>query len=137
MYLTLDLALKAANEIKKHLDTDRNEAVIAICDSHGELIVLLKTDNAPYSSIQIAMNKAYTAARERRNSMEIGDFIRDKNLSFDIQYWGDPKITGFGGGLVISAESKVIGGIGVSGLSESEDIRYAAIGLTEITNGKN
>jgi len=44
-------------------------------------------------------------------------------------YWGDLGITGFGGGMTIRNRDSVIGGIGVSGLSEEEDerIAYAAI----------
>ena len=40
-------------------------AVIVVADSHGELILFARMDGAPVSSIRIAMNKAYTAARER------------------------------------------------------------------------
>jgi glc operon protein GlcG len=39
--------------------------------------------------------------------------------------WTDARITGFGGGLHIVQNGKVIGGIGVSGLSEEEDERIA------------
>ena len=40
-------------------------------------------------------------------------------------YWTDSRITGFGGGLHIVQHGKLIGGIGVSGLSEEEDERIA------------
>jgi len=38
-----------------------------------------------------------------------------------MSYWPDPKITSMGGGVPIKAKEKVIGGIGVSGLSEDDD----------------
>ena len=44
-------------------------------------------------------------------------------------FWGDDKITGFGGGIPIVKNGKVIGGIGVSGLSEEEDIALAKTAL--------
>ena len=47
-------------------------------------------------------------------------------------YWGDSKITGFGGGLPIILDSKVVGGIGVSGLSEAEDVRIAEAALKKV-----
>lgn len=45
-------------------------------------------------------------------------------------FWGDKGITGFGGGVIIRHSDKVIGGIGISRLSEEEDegVAYAAIG---------
>jgi glc operon protein GlcG len=130
--ITLDAALSAAQLILKHLREDKKEAVVVVCDDHGELIVLLKTDGAPYSSIQIATNKAYTAARERRNSLEVGNTVRDATKGYQIQYWGDPKITGFGGGVVVQANGATLGAIGVSGLPQAEDIHYANLGVEEV-----
>jgi glc operon protein GlcG len=130
--LTLDIALNAAQHILGQLRQDGKEAVIAVCDDHGELIVLLKTDSAPYSSIQIASNKAYTSARERRDSILIGDTIRDSTKGYQVAYWGDPRITGFGGGVVVQHGGVTLGGIGVSGLPQAEDIRYAGMGLEVI-----
>lgn len=130
--LTLEQALYAAQTVLDHLRRDQKEAVIAVCDDHGELIVLLKTDGAPYSSIQIACNKAYTAARERRDSIEIGNKVRDTTKGYQIQYWSDPRIIGFGGGLVIKKDDVTIGAIAVSGLPEQMDIQYAGVGLAAI-----
>ncbi len=134
MKLKLETATKSANAVITKLKNNNKDAVIAICDAQGELILLMKTDNAPYSSIQIAINKAYTAARTRVDSIEIGNKIRNKERGLDIQYWGDSKITGFGGGLVINYQSDILGGIGLSGLIETEDMEYATIGLNTILN---
>ncbi len=130
--LTLEQSLRAAQVVLDHLRRDQKEAVIVVCDAHGELIVLLKTDGAPYSSIQIACNKAYTAARERRNSIEIGNKVRDTTKGYQIQYWSDPRIIGFGGGVVVQKDGVTLGAIAVSGLPEQLDIQYASIGLEEI-----
>ena len=47
----------------------KKAAVIAVADSHGELIAFARMDGAPISSIRIAANKAWTAARDRRSSL--------------------------------------------------------------------
>ena len=54
----------------------RKAAVIAVADSHGELIAFARMDGAPLSSIRIAANKAWTAARERKPTQDIGDRVR-------------------------------------------------------------
>jgi glc operon protein GlcG len=64
--------------------------VIAIADQQGELIALVRLDGAPYPSILIAVNKAWTAARERKPSMEIGRASRARNSGFDIGSFGIP-----------------------------------------------
>ena len=57
----------------------------------------------------------------------MGEFMNKE--SRPSTYWGDIGITGFGGGVPIIQEGKVIGGIGISGLTEEEDerIAYASI----------
>jgi len=107
-------------------------AVIAVADAHGELIALLRVDGTPFTSIQIAANKAYTAARERKPSREIGQRVRDPQDGFDIAYYGDPRIVGWGGGLPVIVAGAVVGAVGVSGLPEAEDIELAQLGVDAI-----
>jgi glc operon protein GlcG len=104
-------------------------AVIAVCDAHGELLALARMDGAPLSSIRVATNKAWTAARERKPTKDIGDKVRHPEKGFDIAYYGDDRFVGWGGGLPIRKDGHVVGGIGVSGLSSSEDVALATIGL--------
>jgi glc operon protein GlcG len=100
---------------------------VAIAGPEGELLSFLRMDGASPAASLIAQNKAYTAARDRKTTREMGEFMR----SFDRPpaFWGDAGITGFGGGVPVIHNGVVIGGIGVSGLSEEEDERicHAAI----------
>jgi glc operon protein GlcG len=106
--------------------------VIAVCDPHGELIALARMDGAPFSSINIAIHKAYSAARERKPSKDIGDAARLPENGFDIGYFGDPKFTGWGGGVPIWKGNNVVGAIAVSGLPEAEDMELAGMGVSAI-----
>jgi glc operon protein GlcG len=100
-------------------------AVIVVADAHGELLALARMDGAPLSSIAIATNKAWSAARERKPSKDIGTAARDRDKGFDIGYFGDPKFTGWGGGVPVWKDGKVAGAIAVSGLPQDEDIELA------------
>lgn len=100
-------------------------AVIAVVDAHGDLIAFARMDGAPLSSITIAMNKAYSAARERKPSKEIGNAARNPDKGFDIGYFGDPRFTGWGGGIPVWRDGRVVGAIAVSGLPQTEDIELA------------
>jgi glc operon protein GlcG len=108
-------------------------AVVAVSDEHGELIAFARMDGAPLSSIRVAANKAWTAARERKPTKEIGDKIRHPEKGFDIAFYGDRKFVGWGGGIPIWRDGQVIGAIGVSGLSSVEDIALATLGLELIS----
>ena len=111
-------------------------AVVAVADSHGELIAFARMDGAPISSIRIAMNKAWTAARERKPTKDIGDKVRHPEKGHDIAYYGDPRFVGWGGGLPIWKNSEVVGAIGVSGLSSTEDIELATLGAQSVGGQK-
>jgi glc operon protein GlcG len=125
-------AQKAIETIQAELLKRGEAAVIAVADAHGELIALLRLDGAPLPSIQIAANKAWTAARERRPSREIGHAVRDPQHGFDIAYYGDPKMVGWGGGIPVVVEGVVLGAVGVSGLPQEEDMQLAQLGVDAI-----
>jgi glc operon protein GlcG len=126
-------------EARKIIDTvvaaileRKKAAVIAVADSHGELIAFARMDGAPLSSIRIATNKAWTAARERKPTKDIGEKARDPIKGFDIAYFGDPQFVGWGGGIPIWRNGEVIGSIAVSGLPSQEDIEMAELGASLI-----
>ena len=126
-------AQKAIRAIQSELEHRGKAAVIAVADAHGELIALLKLDGAAQASILIASNKAWTAARERKPSREIGQAARDPRDGFDLAYFGDKRYIGWGGGLPVTVEGQVVGAVAVSGLPELEDIELAEIGVKAIT----
>jgi glc operon protein GlcG len=118
----IDLIVERALQMQK-------AAVIAVADSHGELLAFARMDGAPISSIRIAANKAWTAARERKPTQEIGDRVRHPEKGHDIAYFGDPKFVGWGGGVPVWKDGQVAGAVAVSGLSSSEDIVLATLGI--------
>ncbi|MEI6290006.1 MAG: heme-binding protein [Chloroflexota bacterium] len=138
MINSLSLGHKEAQDaveiIKDELLKRGKAAVIAVTDNHGDLIALLRVDGAPYTSIQIAANKAYTASRDRKPSKQIGVSSRNPETGYDISYYGDPKIVGWGGGLPVRINNEVVGSVGVSGLPEHEDIELAEMGVNAILN---
>jgi glc operon protein GlcG len=106
--------------------------VVAVGDAQGELIALLRMDGAPLSSIVIATNKAWTAARERKTSGEVGRKSRDPQSGFDLRNYGDPRYLGWAGGVPVFKDGEVIGAVAVSGLSGSEDEELATLGISAI-----
>jgi glc operon protein GlcG len=122
-------ARQAIDAIQAELLRRGKAAVIAVADAHGELIALLRMDGARLPSIQIAMNKAWTAAREQVPTRELGQKSRHPQDGFDMAYFGDPRYIGWGGGLPVVVDGAVVGAVAVSGLPESEDMELAALGV--------
>lgn len=106
------------------------DATIAIADSHGELIALWRMDGANLPTIAIASNKAYTAARVRCDSGDMGRGV--KASGDDVHYHGDARYIGWDGGVAVLLDGACIGAVAVSGLSGEEDVAIAKCGVTAI-----
>jgi glc operon protein GlcG len=125
-------AQRAIEAIKAELLRRQKAAVIAVADAHGELIALLRLDGTPLPSILIATNKAWTAARTRKPSREVGQSVRDPQTGFDPAYYGDPRYIGWGGGVPVVIDGAVVGAVAVSGLPEQEDMELVQLGVAAI-----
>jgi glc operon protein GlcG len=126
----IDLIVGKALQVQKAV-------VVAVADSHGELICFARMDGAPVSSIRIAMNKAWTAARARKATQEIGEKVRHPEKGHDIAYYGDSRFVGWGGGIPVWKNGEVAGAVAVSGLSSTEDVSLANLGAELITPANN
>ncbi len=123
----IDLIVERALQMQKSV-------VVAVADPHGELIAFARMDGAPISSIRIAANKAWTAARERKETREIGEKVRHPEKGHDIAYYGDHRFVGWGGGIPIWKDGAVAGAVAVSDLSSREDRELATLAL-EVIDG--
>jgi glc operon protein GlcG len=120
---------RAVAAIRAELVRRAKVAVIAVADSRGELISLLRMDGAPLPSIGVATRKVWTAARERSPTGELGQRFKEHGwqmINTDIQF------TGWDGGAPIFYKGQLVGAIGVSGLSEEEDAELARMGVAAI-----
>jgi glc operon protein GlcG len=130
MYQTLNLSHADAQEIvdavRRRAEAEKKAAAIAVSDSHGELIAFLRMDGCHLPPVQIAINKAFTAAREGKPSGTVGESSRAR--PFPMTNYGDLRYTGWAGGVPVVVDGQVVGAVGVSGLDEKSDEELAAFG---------
>jgi glc operon protein GlcG len=126
-------ATKMIEQVVKESEKINKPVAVAIAGPEGELIAFLRIDGVNAASAVIAQNKAYTSARDRKTTREMGNYMREKQSP--PAFWGDMGITGFGGGVPIFQNGNVIGAIGVSGLSQDEDERICRAAI-EVAYGK-
>lgn len=105
-------------------------AAVAVVDPHGELVAFIRSDGCPLASINNAINKAFTAAREGVPSRVIGERSRDEG--FPLSNYGDARYIGWGGGFPIIIDGIIIGAVGVSGLPEEVDMEVAQQGIARL-----
>ena len=116
-------ARELVGAVADQLEAEGKGAAVAVVDAHGELVALLRTDACPLPSIKIAVQKAFTAARERQESRALGDKARAED--FPLTNFGEIGYVGWGGGVPLVVGGEVIGAIGISGLPEEEDMKLA------------
>jgi len=109
-------------------------AAIAVADGHGELIASWRMDGALLAAPGIAANKAYTSARLRAFSGEVGRSASSEG--WDMHFHGDARYVGWDGGVPVFAGDACVGAVAVSGLSGAEDLEFAQAGVTAIYNSR-
>lgn len=125
----LDLALEiiaAAREKAKEINVPM---VIAVVDASGNLVAQQRMDGALLVSIDISLNKAYTAVAVQIPTHELAIVSQPGQPLFGIHNANGGRITIFGGGLPLQRNGEIVGAIGVSGGSVEEDIQCATSGL--------
>jgi len=106
---------------------------LAIADSGGALLYLQRFPNAILPSIEIAQNKAYTAAVLRMSTAQFGTIAQPGESAFGINVTA-PKLVIFGGGFPLVKQGQTVGGIGISGASVEEDEQIAQAVLRVFEN---
>lgn len=128
--ITAEAAAAACAAAVAHATARGWKINVAVVDRGGNLMAFLRMPGAFIHSIDIAIDKAYTAASFGFPTKAwMGAIGHDDGMKFGFS--NQPRLIVFGGGLPIG-EGEWIGGIGVSGASESEDEECARAGLAAI-----
>ncbi|MGQ0621672.1 MAG: GlcG/HbpS family heme-binding protein [Panacagrimonas sp.] len=105
---------------------------IAVVDRSGVLAGFLRMPGAPLHSVEIAIDKAYTAASFGLATGRWSEALKQHSEAVREGITKRPRFVAFGGGLPIVADGELIGGIGVSGGTEHQDEDCARAGLKSI-----
>jgi len=98
--------------------------LLSIGISNNEFGAFLKMDGSKLPPILIAMNKAFSAAREGKPSSEIGKASLSR--PFPMTNFGDLRYTGFTGGAPVIVGGQVAGAIGISGIDDESEAELSA-----------
>ena len=127
--LTLEGArtiLAAAESKAREIKVPQN---IAVVDDGGYLLVFARMDGVKLSSIEVALTKAMSAALRRTPTGPSPANEPSIMLSLGLSLATDGKLTCIRGGLPLLVSGQCVGGIGVSGGTEEEDVQVAQAGV--------
>ncbi len=105
------------------------DVTIAITDNAGHLKAFERADSAAFLTVEVAIDKAWTAA-----SFGLPTHTWTAIISNDVvaQLAHRPRLVAVGGGCPIMENGKVIGGIGISGGNALQDQQAAEIALAAL-----
>lgn len=132
MRLTLEVALELIAAVREKAKQVGVPMVIAVVDGGGNLVAQQRMDDALLVSLEIALNKAYTAVAVKVATHELAPLVQPGGPLFGISNADKGRVIVFGGGFPLKIDGEIIGGIGVSGGSVEEDMTCAAAALERL-----
>jgi uncharacterized protein GlcG (DUF336 family) len=94
---------------------------IAVVDAGANLTAFVRMDGAWLGSIDIAINKAFTAKAFDISTLELGRNSQPGDQFFGIHVSNQTRVMIFAGGIPIKANDQIVGAVGVSGGSGKQD----------------
>lgn len=119
----IDAALAASRDIGI-------EVAVAVTDATGNLRAFERTDGAPFLTVDVAIDKAWTAASFGFATHVWNDYVTGNPKVAPLAH--RPRMVAVGGGYPILENGKLIGGIGISGGNYQQDQDAAVVALRQV-----
>jgi len=101
---------------------------IAVADGGGNLVAHVRMDGAWLGSIDIAINKAFTARAFDISTRDLAKYSQPGGQFYGIHASNHGRVMIFAGGVPVKRAGKVVGAVGVSGGTGEQDQAVAEAG---------
>lgn len=133
--LTLDDVKKIMNATESKARSIGVDMDIAIVDDGGHLLLFERMDGAKITSIQVSIDKAFTAAGARRPTHEYAAVAGAGGPAFGIHVSHQGRFSIVGGGVPIFVDGHIVGAVGCSSGTAGQDREVAEAGIQAFMNG--
>lgn len=128
--ITLDVSKRLIERVEKEAERRGKKAVIAICTPDGNPVAVHVMDGAFLVSFDVAMRKAYTSVAVKMSTMELSKLTQPGQTFYGLESLEGGKMIIFGGGIPLTYNGVIIGGLGISGGTGEEDHSLAEYALS-------
>jgi glc operon protein GlcG len=128
--ITLEMAKKVMVAAEAEAEKNKWPVVITILDSGGNIVMLHRYEDAQLASLPLAEGKARTALMFKRPSKALEDAIAAGGAG--LRFAALPNITPLAGGNLIVVDGKIVGAIGVSGVTSAQHAQIVQAGLDAV-----
>ncbi|MEQ3552042.1 heme-binding protein [Pseudonocardia nematodicida] len=94
---------------------------IAVVDAGGNLVAHIRQDGAWLGSVDIAINKAFTARAFDVPTGDLAENAQPGQQFYGIQESNHGRVMAFAGGIPLTDDGEVVGAVGVSGGTGEQD----------------
>jgi len=128
--ISLEQAKKVMAGAEAEAKKNNWNVCIVVLDSGGNVVMLQRMDGAQFGSVEVAREKAYSAVAFRRPTKAFDDALAQGGTNLRILRL--PGASPLEGGIPIVADGKLIGGIGVSGVTSAQDAQIGRAGIDSL-----
>lgn len=126
-------SIKRMAEFAEEKANEMNVSIVfSAVDEGGNIILVHRMENSLLASLDISINKAYTALSLKMPTSKVNELAKESGDLFGIQNATNKNLVVFGGGFPIEVNGKVVGAIGVSGGSVEEDMSIAKYAIDSL-----
>jgi uncharacterized protein GlcG (DUF336 family) len=129
--LSLGLAKTIAEAALAECQAKGFHTAVAVVDRAGQVMVILRDEQASAQTAEMARRKAFTARMFRTTTLEFQRRTTDPVYAAQRQV---ADILALGGGVPIQVGNDVVGGVGSSGSSQEQDDACAKAGVAKVAN---
>jgi uncharacterized protein GlcG (DUF336 family) len=127
--LSLPMAKTIAEAALAACKTKGYNTAVAVVDRAGQVMVILRDEQATAQQVEMARRKAYTARMFRTTTLEFQKRTSDPAYAAQRDI---ADILALGGGVPIQVGNDIIGGVGSSGSSQQMDDECAKAGVAKV-----
>jgi len=127
--LSLDLAKTIAEAALAECKSKGFHTAVAVVDRAGQVMVILRDEQATAQMVEMARRKAFTAWMFHTTTLEFQKHTTDPTYAAQRDV---ADILALGGGVPIQAGNEVIGGVASSGSSQPQDDACAKAGVAKV-----
>ena len=129
MPINLDQAKKVMAGAEAEAKKNNWPVAIVILDSGGQMVMMQRLDNTQWGSVDIAKEKARSGVALRRPTKALQDAIAQGGSNLRLLSTGFSMLEG---GIPIIVDGKIIGSVGVSGVTSQQDAQTAQAGIDNL-----
>lgn len=131
----LDVAQRMAEAVQAEAGRIGLPVVFAAVDEHGTTMLLHRMPGTLLVSLDLALNKAWTAAALRQATDRIKEQVLESGDLYGLQASNQGRVVAFGGGEPIFVDGRLAGGIGVSGGTVEQDMALVKVAMASTGSG--